>query len=572
MLGIAGRSAPRQEAFAERHPGPHEEHPEMIRINEGEDLFLEDTSKLPYKLLKNLGHGHSANVEMVEDRWTRSVYARKLFRICRSRDERRRIYENEIKIIRKLAPHHHVIRVFATYVTNREIGIILSPVAEGGDLETFLQDYKDLDIPRPLEQTKILQQAFGCLASGLSFMHQQKVRHKDIKPRNILIHEGSVIYTDFGYSLDHSLQSHSTTVGKPLTFTRKYCAPEVQDWGPRNSKSDIFSLGCVFLEILEALEADFLLQQSDFPYHETLSEIRQSLKALSFVSWKWLLLVIQNMLLVIPENRCTAQGAKAAIAAGDINYFCHRCMVSDVPRLFTERKPPEISSSAPSGPLTNHGLHNNNESASKGIVTLSAALHNKLMQKHTGYRLNGGANIDRAMYVPFVEDWAHHILGIIGGDIVFDMSGHFIINYCCPFEDCISLKKNVFQSRDGRNRHVKSVHRFEVVNVGRPARFVVPDQILALGPPLSYPLYQVLPDTEGKYHCPMEFDSNCHHTWTRDRDSYHRMIDEHIGPTYFCNVYGCPGRFRSEEELKSHTHEKEALLHIHKVWILSHRD
>lgn len=244
---------------------------DMLHIREGDDVFIDDNMVLPYRLVKNLGHGHSANVEMVEDMQTKAVYARKVFRIRNSRDERRRIFENEIKIIRRLSHHHHVIQVFATYVAKREVGLILSPVADGGDLDAFLHDCKEMDELLP-EQASILKSAFGCLARGLHFMHHENIRHKDIKPRNILIHQGTVIYTDFGYSLDYSFTMQSTTTGRPYAFTQKYCAPEVRDWEPRNSKSDIFSLGCVFLEILAALHKRLVLPSSG-AYHQHFEHI-----------------------------------------------------------------------------------------------------------------------------------------------------------------------------------------------------------------------------------------------------------------------------------------------------------
>ncbi|KAF2252040.1 kinase-like protein [Trematosphaeria pertusa] len=187
--------------------------PRMLLVEEGQDYFLEDGDHLPYTLLENIGHGHSATVEKVQDMRTGSVYARKVFRIYNTRDRRREIFENEIKIIRRLARHHHIIRVFATYVAKGEVGLLLSPVADRGDLEAFLQDYNEKSPPIAQER-RILESSFGCLASGLTFMHSQRIRHKDIKPRNILIHQGSVIYTDFGYSLDHSAASGSTTTGK----------------------------------------------------------------------------------------------------------------------------------------------------------------------------------------------------------------------------------------------------------------------------------------------------------------------------------------------------------------------
>ena len=200
---------------------------QLVHIEEGGEYLLPDNAELPFDLVKNLGQGHSANVEMIRHRYSGDVYARKVFRLAGSKAARLAIFRNEIEIIRRLAQHHHIIRVFATYILKRETGLILSPVASQGDLECFLEDFRDGECGGAGWLT--LMSAFGCLASGLSFIHTQRVRHKDIKPRNILIHENTVIYTDFGYSLDHSAATGSTTTGRPEAFTRKYCAPEIND-------------------------------------------------------------------------------------------------------------------------------------------------------------------------------------------------------------------------------------------------------------------------------------------------------------------------------------------------------
>ncbi|KAF2793965.1 kinase-like protein [Melanomma pulvis-pyrius CBS 109.77] len=232
--------------------------PTYISINEGDHLELQEKDKdfLPYILVKNLGLGGSAVVEMVRDLNTGSVYARKIFRnvYARNLDKAKRNFHNELSVMRRLAAHHHIIQVFATYSAHRELALILKPVADGGDLAAFLQTFQD-GVSHPLyaERSRILHKAFGCLASGLAFMHQQRVRHKDIKLQNILVHQGSVLYTDFGISFDFNENGQSTTIGNPHSFTKRYCAPEVADWGNRNSKSDIFSLGCVYFEIMAAL-------------------------------------------------------------------------------------------------------------------------------------------------------------------------------------------------------------------------------------------------------------------------------------------------------------------------------
>jgi hypothetical protein len=109
----------------------------------------------------------------VEDQYTGRVFARKVFRIGGSSAERKRIFENEIRVVQRLAPHHHITRIFATYVGRREVGLLLTPVANRGSLDAFLQDaHEGLLTPAELD---ILNNSFGCLTSGLEFMHAQKV-------------------------------------------------------------------------------------------------------------------------------------------------------------------------------------------------------------------------------------------------------------------------------------------------------------------------------------------------------------------------------------------------------------
>jgi serine/threonine protein kinase len=255
-----------------------------LRILVGDHLELDgtngpDTDLLPYEHMQMLGHGGTASVEMVRDIHTGSVYARKVVKNVYSRNmrEAKQALLNEVKILKRLVAHHHVVRVHATYIKGRELAMILDPVADGGDLASFLQNYrdqgfswhKDLTNKENLAQNDILRKAPYCLASALAFIHKQTIRHKDIKPQNILIHRGRVMYTDFGLAYDFGDAGRSTTTGYLQGMTRRYCAPEVIECGSRNSKSDVFSLGCVFIEIYLALADDAEHDQIyRGPYHE----------------------------------------------------------------------------------------------------------------------------------------------------------------------------------------------------------------------------------------------------------------------------------------------------------------
>lgn len=83
-----------------------------------------------------------------------------------------------------------------------------------------------------------------------------KVKYKDLKPANILVKNGHVIITDFGISKDlideETTQSliSSGAQGSPM-----YMAPEIGLEARRGRAVDIFSLGCIFLEISTCLIA-----------------------------------------------------------------------------------------------------------------------------------------------------------------------------------------------------------------------------------------------------------------------------------------------------------------------------
>ncbi|KAH7409827.1 kinase-like domain-containing protein [Phaeosphaeria sp. MPI-PUGE-AT-0046c] len=245
---------------------------DMLSIKEGDNLVNVEEDDLPYVYKRVLGHGHTSWVEEVEDESTNKVFARKRIPIIRYRkEERAKVFRNEIAIIRGLDKHHHMIRVFATYVTSKNFGLILQPVASDGDLHAYLATFKELSDRESVTQrpdarlepmTTVLKRAFGCLTAGLAFMHDKKVRHKDIKPHNILVHDGRVIYTDFGYAFDFSGFTRSTTEGAPNALTKRYSSPELLMHEPRNSKSDVFSLGCVLIEILATLIRDDVLEDA----------------------------------------------------------------------------------------------------------------------------------------------------------------------------------------------------------------------------------------------------------------------------------------------------------------------
>lgn len=122
----------------------------------------------------------------------------------------------------------------------------MEPLADC-DLEAFLHDYSSKPHTKP--QHIIIWRWLLCLSNTLAFIHAQGIRHKDTKPRNILVEGGEVIFADFGSSHAFLDSEDSRTEGPAYGHTKVYCAAEVVEHQKRNRSADIFSLGCVFSEL-----------------------------------------------------------------------------------------------------------------------------------------------------------------------------------------------------------------------------------------------------------------------------------------------------------------------------------
>jgi serine/threonine protein kinase len=158
----------------------------------------------------------------------------------------------------KTLDHPHIVRFVDTYTLDKSVSILMSPVADF-DLGYFMSKHQTLE---QIPADSVIQW-FSCLASSIEYLHRKSIKHQDIKPSNILIKGRRILLADFGIA--KTFVDSDSTVSTSGDMTWKYCSPETAHDGLRGRKADIFSLGCVFLEIFS-----FLLHQGqpEFGYFQ----------------------------------------------------------------------------------------------------------------------------------------------------------------------------------------------------------------------------------------------------------------------------------------------------------------
>lgn len=163
----------------------------------GKHCHCVEREPIPLEACQILGRGGFEQVERVRSLISSKEYAMK--RVLRHitfrgrGKEEAKMFINETEILKGLR-HHHIVEFIGSYTDYKHIGLMMSPIADM-DLTAYLSTITT-------GKHNELRTFFGCLVIALSFLHENKVRHKDIKPGNILINHGTVLFTDFGLSLD----------------------------------------------------------------------------------------------------------------------------------------------------------------------------------------------------------------------------------------------------------------------------------------------------------------------------------------------------------------------------------
>lgn len=128
-------------------------------------------------------------------------------------------------------PEKQTINIFMEYVT-------------GGTVSSYLKKFGQVELEAVRDWSKQI-------LLGLQYLHEQGVVHRDMKLENILTtNSGQLKIADFGCSKKIDEACSKTRGCQTLAGTPSTMAPEVVKAEPYGTKADIWSFGCVIVEII----------------------------------------------------------------------------------------------------------------------------------------------------------------------------------------------------------------------------------------------------------------------------------------------------------------------------------
>lgn len=155
--------------------------------------------------------------------------------------------KREISLLRDLQ-HPNIVQYLGASSSAEHLNIFLEYVP-GGSVQTMLNSYGALR--EPLIRNFVRQ-----IVTGLAYLHGREIIHRDIKGANILVdNKGGIKISDFGISkkieASNLLNGAGNNKNRPsLQGSVFWMAPEVVKQTSYTRKADIWSLGCLVVEMM----------------------------------------------------------------------------------------------------------------------------------------------------------------------------------------------------------------------------------------------------------------------------------------------------------------------------------
>jgi serine/threonine protein kinase/uncharacterized protein YecT (DUF1311 family) len=201
-----------------------------------------------YVFIRELGRGGTATVVLARHRASGQLVAVKMIYGPNIGDEEaNRRFSREASLVEHL-DHPHIVRTHTVErLDGRAVAIVMEHIV-GVTLRQALRD-GPLDFDRT---TKVLRD----VGEALLYAHAQGLVHRDVKPENIFLEQGTerALLSDFGTARSVAVDASLTLTGSAIG-TPAYMSPEQIDGGALDGRSDLYSLGLVGWEMLTGRRA-----------------------------------------------------------------------------------------------------------------------------------------------------------------------------------------------------------------------------------------------------------------------------------------------------------------------------
>jgi len=196
----------------------------------------------PYEIREPLGEGGMAAVyKAYQASMNRYVAIKVLPRQMAKSPEFITRFQREAHLLAQLQ-HPHILPVF-DYGQADGYTYIVMPCMQNGTLAQLMEERR-LSLP---EIRRILSQ----VGDALGYAHVRGMIHRDVKPSNVLLDErGNCLLTDFGLARMVESTSGSVTSDGTIMGTPAYMSPEQGKDASVDGRSDLYSLGIIFYEVL----------------------------------------------------------------------------------------------------------------------------------------------------------------------------------------------------------------------------------------------------------------------------------------------------------------------------------
>ncbi|KAK9953687.1 hypothetical protein ABG768_017664 [Culter alburnus] len=196
---------------------------------------------------RELGRGKFAVVRKCVEKSTGKEFAAKYMRKRRKGQDCRTEIIHEIAVLELAAACPRVVNLHEVYEMASEMVLVLEYAAGG---EIFNQCVAERDEAFKEEDVKRLMRQ---ILEGVAFLHRSNVVHLDLKPQNILLTSesplGDIKVVDFGLS---RLVSSSHEI-REIMGTPEYVAPEVLNYEPISTATDMWSIGVLAYVMLTGI-------------------------------------------------------------------------------------------------------------------------------------------------------------------------------------------------------------------------------------------------------------------------------------------------------------------------------